>query len=232
MKVRSVFKLAIFGVVTVAAFFLGAPSFAANKVVLSQEEAVTSALRTYVARALQIEPAAVTLRIMSPVVDPALRPGAAISHIGLGSPIGRVTFVIGLVRVQAQVEAVKDVAVASRFLRRNQLLEQADVVMASVRLIRPDSRYMTNSELAVGQRVTRSVPARAPLTEEALGKPYAIRQGTRITIQFVQGPLKIFALGVAKEDGSTGMNIRVSNLDSKKELWARVMDGNTVQVGP
>ena len=170
-----------------------------------------------------------TIRIMSSLDGLAIRPRAKISHIGLGSPLGRVTFVIGLARVQAQVEAVKDVAVASRFLRRNQLLEEADVVMATVRMIRPDTRYMGNPDLAVGQRVTRSLPARVPITEEALGKPFAIRQGARITIQFVQGPLKVLALGIAREDGVAGMNIRVSNLFKKRASpgWRR-----NVQVGP
>ena len=232
MKVRSTSNLVVLGIVIVGVLFLGAPGFAIDKMVTSQEEVVASSLRAYVAHGLQIQPAAVTVRIMSSLDGLAISPRATISHIGLGSPLGRVTFVIGLARVQAQVEAVKDVAVASRFLRRNQLLEEADVAMASVRMIRPDSRYMANPDLAVGQRVTRSVPARVPLTEEALGKPYAIRQGARITIQYVQGPLKVLALGIAKEDGVAGMSIRVSNLDSKKEISAKVVDGETVQVGP
>jgi flagella basal body P-ring formation protein FlgA len=231
MKVSSTTKL-VSCIVIVAALGLGTPGFAADRIVTSQEELVASALRAYVARGLQIEPAAVTIRVMSSLDGLAIRRGATVSHIGLGSPLGRVTFVIGLARVQAQVEAIKDVAVASRFLRRNQLLEEADVVMASVRMIRPDSRYMGNPDLAVGQRVTRSFPARVPITEEALGKPFSVRQGARITIQYVQGPLKVLALGIAKEDGVAGTSIRVSNLDSKKELWARVVDGETVQVGP
>jgi flagella basal body P-ring formation protein FlgA len=232
MKVRSTSNLVVLGIVIVGVLCLGAPGFAVDKMVTSQEEVVASSLRAYVAHGLQIQPAAVTVRIMSSLDGLAISPRATISHIGLGSPLGRVTFVIGLARVQAQVEAVKDVAVASRFLRRNQLLEEADVAMASVRMTRPDSRYMANPDLAVGQRVTRSVPARVPLTEEALGKPYAIRQGARITIQYVQGPLKVLALGIAKEDGVAGMSIRVSNLDSKKEISAKVVDGETVQVGP
>jgi flagella basal body P-ring formation protein FlgA len=223
----------IIGTIAVlAGLFAGTAALPAETAKNSQEEKVASALRAYVAHGLQIEPAAVTIRIMSPLDGLSIRPGATISHIGLGSPLGRVAFVIGLARVQAQVEAIKDVAVASRFLRRNQLLEEADVAMASVRLVRPDSRFVSNPDLAVGQRVTRSVPARVPLTEEALGKPFAIRQGARITILYAHGPLKVGAVGIAKEDGVAGMFIRVSNLDSKKELSARVVDGDTVQVGP
>jgi flagella basal body P-ring formation protein FlgA len=142
-----------------------------------------------------------------------------------------VTFLVGSARVQADVEAVKEVVVASRFLRRNQVMEQADVVRTAIRLIWPEGRYLENVDLVVGKRVTRSVPAHFPITEDALGNPYTIRQGAQITIQYLQGPLKVVAVGVAKEDGPAGARIRVTNLDSKKELWARVVDGETVQVG-
>ena len=42
----------------------------------------------------------------------------------------------------------------------------------------------------------------------------------------------VLALGVAKEDGPVGASIRVTNLDSKKDLWARIVDGEMVEVGP
>jgi flagella basal body P-ring formation protein FlgA len=104
--------------------------------------------------------------------------------------------------------------------------------MTPIRLISPAGRYINQLDLAIGKRVTRSISARLPVTEDALGKPYMIRQGGRISIQYLQGSLKVLALGTAKEDGLAGASIRVTNLDSKKELWARVVDGETVQVGP
>jgi len=102
----------------------------------------------------------------------------------------------------------------------------------AIRLIWPAGRYLEDLDLAVGKRVTRSVAAHFPITEDALGTAYMIRQGARIAIQYLQGPLKVVAVGVAKEDGPAGASIRVSNLDSKKDLWARVVDSQTVQVGP
>jgi flagella basal body P-ring formation protein FlgA len=54
----------------------------------------------------------------------------------------------------------------------------------------------------------------------------------RITIRYQSGSVRILALGVAKEDGAIGGNIRVTNLDSKRDFWARVVDDETVQVGP
>jgi flagella basal body P-ring formation protein FlgA len=219
-------------IAVLAGLFFGTAALSAEKVKTSQQEGVTTAIQAYVADGLQIDPAAVTVRIMSPLDGLVLRPVPPISHLGSGSPVGRVTFLMGTARVQTEVEAVKEVVVASRFLRRNQLLEEGDLMMTAIRVSGPAVRYIDNLDLAVGKRVTRSVSARLPITEDALGKPYMIRQGARITIQYVQGALKVLALGTAKEDGPAGASIRVSNLDSKKDLWARVVDSETVQVGP
>jgi flagella basal body P-ring formation protein FlgA len=226
-------KTFIIGSIAVlAGLCVGTAALSAEKVKTSQQEGVTTAIQAYVADGLQIDPAAVTVRIMSPLDGLVLRPVPPISHLGSGSPVGRVTFLMGTARVQTEVEAVKEVVVASRFLRRNQLLEEGDLMMTAIRVSGPAVRYIDNLDLAVGKRVTRSVSARLPITEDALGKPYMIRQGARITIQYVQGALKVLALGTAKEDGPAGASIRVSNLDSKKDLWARVVDSETVQVGP
>ena len=215
-----------------AGLFLGTAALSAEKVKTSQEEVIPTAIRAYVAKSLQIEPAAVTVRIMSSLDGLVLRPMPAISHLGSGSPVGRATFLMGTARVQAEVEALKEVVVASRFLRRNQLVEEGDLTMTAIRLAWPAGHYIDNPDLAVGKRVIRSISARLPITPDALGQPYMIKQGSRITIQYVHGALKVLALGTAKEDWAGGASIRVSNLDSKKDLWARVVDSQTVQVGP
>jgi flagella basal body P-ring formation protein FlgA len=232
MRSRKVHSLASFFVAVVAGLCFSMAVFAMEKAKTPPEEVVTTALRAHVADGLQIDPAAVTVRILSPLDKVEIGPATAISHVGAGSPVGRVTFLIGSARVNAEVEAVKEVVVASRFLRRNQVMEQADVVRTAIRLIWPEGRYLEDVDLVVGKRVTRNVSAHFPITEDALGNPYTIRQGAQITIQYLQGPLKVVALGVAREDGPAGARIRVTNLDSKKELWARVVDGDTVQVGP
>ena len=229
---RNAHSFVMLSVVLLAGLSFGMVVFAAEKSKTPQEEIVTAALRAHVAEGLKIDPAAITIRIMSPLERLEVGPAIAISHLGSGSPVGRVTFLIGSARVQAEVEAVKEVVVASRFLRRNQVMEEADVALTAIRLIWPAGHYLENLDLAVGKRVTRSVAAHFPITQDALGTPYTIRQGARITIQYLQGPLKVAAVGVAKEDGPAGASIRVSNLDSKKDLWARVVDSQTVQVGP
>jgi flagella basal body P-ring formation protein FlgA len=198
-----------------------------------QEEVLTKALRQYVAEALTIDASAVIVRILTPQDGLAGLPGGAlITHVGSGKPVGRVTFLVGAVRIASEVEAFKEVVVASRFLRRNQVLEDDDLARSAIRLMWREGRYLGDSDLAVGKRLTRGVPAQFPITEDILSQPYAIRQGARVTIQYVKGPLKILTSGIAKDDGPVGATIRVTNPDYKKDVWALVLDAGTVQVGP
>lgn len=207
--------------------------FAAEKPGKAQLEALSSALREYVARILDVEVEVVTIRLLStPDVlpqEPLLSP---ISHISAGKPVGRVLFQVGPVKVAAEVDAFKEMVVASRFLRRNQVLAEGDVVVSSVRLIWPEARFLEDADLVVGKRVTRSISARSPILEDALAEPYVVRQGARVTILFLKGPLNVLSVGIAKDDGPVGGRIRVSNADTKKELWGRIVDAETVQVGP
>lgn len=198
-----------------------------------QEEALTKALRQYVADALTIDASAVNVRILGQQDGLGGLPRAAlITHVGSGKPVGRVTFLVGAVRIAAEVEAFKEVLVASRFLRRNQVLEDDDLARSAIRMMWREGRYLGDSNLAVGKRLTRGVPAQFPITEDILSQPYIIRQGARVTIKYVKGPLMILTSGIAKDDGPVGATIRVTNPDYKKDVWALVIDGGTVQVGP
>lgn len=220
----------LIGSVVAIGMSISPATFAGDKANNSQDE-IMSALRAHVAHSLQLDSSAVTVRILSSLDGLTIRPGASINHIGSGRPVGRVTFVVGSARITADVEAVKQVIVATRFLRHNQVLEGGDLTLASVRVAWADARYLATPEQAVGKRVTRTVPSHFPLTQDVLAEPYTIRKGARISIQYVSGALKVMALGIAKEDGPLGARIRVTNMDSKKDLWAKIVDGETVQVG-
>jgi flagella basal body P-ring formation protein FlgA len=51
-----------------------------------------------------------------------------------------------------------------------------------------------------------------------------------VTIVAEAGPLRITARGEVKTKGSKGERIAVMNLDSRKRVFARVLDARTVKV--
>lgn len=227
-----------------AAWLVGASAFAADRTRALQapvpasapaltDAMLTELLRGYVAETLKVPSASVIVRLMLPPGGlPVLSGTPVVAHSGVGKPVGRVTFTVGPVRVPAEVEAYKEVVVAARYLRRNQVLEDKDLARAPVRLAWADLRYLEDMEPALGRRVTRNVPTGLPVMEDILADPHVVRLGSRVAIQYKKGPLSILAEGIAKDDGSVGSNIRIMNVESKRELWGRVVDGDTIQVGP
>jgi flagella basal body P-ring formation protein FlgA len=233
MRRAAIFLLAVVLMMTVLlGLSLAYGALVEEKTPALQSEAVVKALRVHVADVLQADVATVSVRILSLPEGISITPTTVVTHTGSGNPIGRVTFLVGTARVMAEVEALKEVVVAKRFLRRNQVLEEGDLMVGQVRLAWSDARFLEAPELAVGKRLIRAVQSRYAVTEDVLGEPFTIRQGARLTIQYLSGPLKVMAQGVAKDDGPIGGTIRVTNLDSKKELWARIVSADTVQVGP
>ena len=130
------------------------------------------------------------------------------------------------------VATSKDVLVAARWLRYNHVLEEHDLTHAPVRLTNAHSRYLEEKASAVGKRVLRAVQSGMPITDDLLGEPYVIRRGARVTIAYATGPLSIQTGGIARDDGAIGSAIRITNSESRRELWGQVVNGDTVQVGP
>ena len=80
MRSRKVHSVASLSVAVVAGLCFSVAVFAMEKAKTSQEEVVTAALRAHVAEGLQIDPAAVTIRIMSPLDRVEIGPAMAIRN--------------------------------------------------------------------------------------------------------------------------------------------------------
>jgi flagella basal body P-ring formation protein FlgA len=68
------------------------------------------------------------------------------------------------------------------------------------------------------------------LRTDLIELPPLVRRGNVVVIIAESDVLKVTALGEVKEKGRRGETIRVVNLSSKKEIYARVVDSNTVKV--
>lgn len=71
---------------------------------------------------------------------------------------------------------------------------------------------------------------REPLNSDLVELPPLVKQGDVVMIAAESETLRVSALGQVKEKGRRGERIRVLNLDSKKEVYALVVDGTTVKV--
>jgi len=78
-------------------------------------------------------------------------------------------------------------------------------------------------------QTTRSLPAMMPILASDLGPLAAIHRGDLVTLIFESGNLRLSIQVEALGEGSPGDTIIVRNLDSRKQVYATVIDSNTVR---
>ena len=79
-------------------------------------------------------------------------------------------------------------------------------------------------------RARRTIYGNTVLREDLVEMPPLVKRGDLVTILAEVGTLRITALGEVKATGRRGERISVVNLDSRKRLFARVIDARTVKV--
>jgi len=93
------------------------------------------------------------------------------------------------------------------------------------------SSFITSYEEILGKRTRKAIDANTVLRPDLIEFPPLVKRGDVVTVVAESGGLRITALGVVKErSGRRGDRIRVENLDSKKSIYAQVVDSKTVKV--
>ena len=89
---------------------------------------------------------------------------------------------------------------------------------------------INDPEKVVGRRTRRSIDPATVLRTDLVELPPIVKRGDIVTIVAEAGGMRITALGKIKKKGHKGERLKVINLNSKKEIYARVVDSSTVRV--
>lgn len=79
-------------------------------------------------------------------------------------------------------------------------------------------------------QVTRSLITGEPILQSDLVSQLMVRRGTILTLIYVRGNLRMTTQAEALADGEPGATIPVRNLQTKKQIYATVKDGSTVEI--
>jgi flagellar basal body P-ring formation protein FlgA len=115
------------------------------------------------------------------------------------------------------------VLVTRRALRRNEALQPGDVAVEMRALTALRGEPLRIPEDVVGQRVTRSLPASAILTSDAVAATPAVRRGDVLTLTVRVGGLSAATRVIALTDGAIGDLVSVRTASEKQEFLARVL---------
>lgn len=134
------------------------------------------------------------------------------------------------IQVVTDVTAMIDAVVVSRFLKADELIDIGDLKTVGMRVHQVNHPFITDQGEVVGKSASRPLPPDTPLRPVFVKLPLVIKKGDRVLIEARRGGLSIRAYGVTKSSGQVGQTVMVANLDSGRELRARVVAPSLVEV--
>lgn len=135
------------------------------------------------------------------------------------------------IMVTADIEVSGRVVVTKRPLRRHQRITEDHVEVQERDMAKLPSNVVLDLEEVLGRRTKRAIHANRVLRPDLIEFPPLVKRGDVVLVVAESNGLRATALGVVRErEGRRGERIRVENVDSKKSLYARVLDSKTVQV--
>jgi flagella basal body P-ring formation protein FlgA len=132
--------------------------------------------------------------------------------------------------VSAYLEVLHPVVVIKKPMVRHQIIMQDDVCLEKRDLAKVPPGAITEVNEAVGLRLKRTVGVGTVLRGTMMDKPPLVNRGDVVKLLIETESLRITTLGRVDERGGLGDTVRVINLDSKRRVYGRVVDGRTVRV--
>lgn len=172
-------------------------------------------------------------------VPPGPREFRAISRSQGKGETGRQTIVAevlingvasGRVTLSADLTLQGEVVCAARPLLRHTLIAAGDLKLLrrDLTMLGPD--LVTDPGLAVGRTLKTTLQGGAPLYGRLLKEPEMVKRGDLVSIQAATGTLIVTVPGRVQSSGARGDLIKVKNLMSRKEVLAKVISPDAVQV--
>ena len=133
--------------------------------------------------------------------------------------------------VTADIDVMAEVVVAVRPLRRHRKITEDDIEIRLKNLAQLPSNIILDPDEVLGKRAKSNISPNQVLRPDLIEFPPLVKRGDVVVIVAESNGLRITALGTVEErEGRRGERIRIENIDSKKTLYARVVDSKTVQV--
>lgn len=134
------------------------------------------------------------------------------------------------IRVAAHVDGKVSALIARHPLPRGTVIKSTDLEFVQRKYSQLRHGYYGSSKLLKNMEAKRNIKAGQVITPNTVKAKKLVLRGQHITIIAKSGSLNLRAKGKALMDGQQGQTIKVSNLSSKKLLYARVVSAGTVEI--
>jgi flagella basal body P-ring formation protein FlgA len=134
------------------------------------------------------------------------------------------------IRLNSRVLVSQEVVKTIRTIRKGEMISNDNIQLETIKTERPWKNAIRSIDQALGYAAGRNLPIGKILTQKFLKKPALVNRGDKILILAEKGGMKITTPGILKEDGYEDGMVQVLNIESKKLIYGRLVDANTVRV--
>jgi flagella basal body P-ring formation protein FlgA len=124
----------------------------------------------------------------------------------------------------------REVWVARTALRRGQWLSEADRGRERRDVLALREAYVGNENEEAGLELAENVPAGAPLLQRQLKPRTVVRRGQVVDAVLRDGAMAVSLKVEVLEDGASGQQVRVRNLQTKREFRGKVENEGAISV--
>ena len=211
-----------------------------TRTVTSQE--IRESAENYLINSLDWDPESMDISIKYEARDLELPEGKLLlDFVKINNPrgVGRIPLTalvkvdgkfIKRLRVNAKVAVYQDVVKTVSSIQRGNVISVSDVVVERTRTERVLKNIPTTLDKVIGQAATRNLQNGKIVKFRDLKKVPTVKRGSRVIILARKGSVKITAPGTVREDGFKNSIVQVINLETKKMIYAEVINSNTVEV--
>jgi flagellar basal body P-ring formation protein FlgA len=134
------------------------------------------------------------------------------------------------IRINTKVLVSQKIIKTVREVRRGEILSNDEIKIETIQTERPLRNAITNIDSALGYEATRNISIGKILIPNFIKRPALGNRGDKILIKAQKGGMTITTPGILKEDGYEDAMVKVLNMESKKLIYGRLVDSNTVKV--
>jgi flagellar basal body P-ring formation protein FlgA len=132
--------------------------------------------------------------------------------------------------INSRVMVSQEVVKTTRQIKKGEIFTTDNIHIETIKTERLLGNTVKNIKNALGYEAINYLPNGRTLLRRSMKKPALGSKGDKIIILAQRGGMKITTPGILKEDGYENAMVQVLNIESKKIIYGRLVDSNTVKV--
>ena len=132
--------------------------------------------------------------------------------------------------INSRVMVYQKIVKTTRQIKRGEIFTADNIHLETIKTERFLGNTIKNLEDALGYEAVSYLPNGRSLLQRSMKKPALGSKGEKIMILAEKNGMKITTPGILREDGYENAMVQVLNIESKKLIYGRLVDANTVKV--